>query len=160
MQSCIVYCDWLFIHHLANEINLYIFCLRTSFSFHLFLLLITACMYILGTEEKMSDNEFSSEGRNPAERKKISNLYQGAAKYDSKFSQTWTKKYACIIADSASSSHFRCTVCNRCVSCKHQGLQDVEIHVQRKSHKDLEKIKSSTSSLLSSFVTQLPEVIR
>ena len=50
---------------------------------------------------------------------------QGAAKYHSCFQKAWSKEWSFIVALNGPHS-FHCVICNRDVTCPHQGRADVE----------------------------------
>ncbi|XP_015751340.1 PREDICTED: uncharacterized protein LOC107331282 [Acropora digitifera] len=60
--------------------------------------------------------------------------YTGSFLYKSSFSSTWTQQWPCIIAVPGMSSKFRCTACNRDLSCAKQGIKDVKDHLNTKAH--------------------------
>lgn len=69
--------------------------------------------------------------------------YTGSFLYKSSFSSTWTQQWPCIIAVPGMPSKFRCTACNRDLSCAKQGIKDVKDHLNTKAHqthaKELQK---------------------
>ncbi|KAG1699855.1 Methylthioribulose-1-phosphate dehydratase [Nymphon striatum] len=72
--------------------------------------------------------------------------FRGASMYNTKFNPKWTAKYPCIIPDENSELCFWCLCCNRSISCKHQGLTDVERHIKTFTHKKFEGRRYSTNS--------------
>lgn len=53
---------------------------------------------------------------------------QGAASYSSSFKKAWSKEW-CFITASNDPYSFNCVICNRDVSCRHQGKPDVERYI-------------------------------
>jgi hypothetical protein len=84
-------------------------------------------------------------------KKGISKKLGGAAKYKSKFQKAWAAKYPGIAPVKGDDCMFRCCVCNRTISCSHQGEADVTRHVLTDSHIKLlnaQKQQPSASSLM------------
>ena len=79
----------------------------------------------------------------PLQPKKIS----GAAYYNTKFNKSWVQKYGCIQPVRNDNCSFLCTVCNKRISCKHQGETDITRHIATASHLSLAKQLESQSRL-------------
>lgn len=58
---------------------------------------------------------------------------QGAGSYHCGFKKAWSKEWTFITAANGTHS-FHCAICNRNVSCKHQGRTDVERHIRSALH--------------------------
>lgn len=63
----------------------------------------------------------------------------GAARYNTKFNKAWTKKYECVQPVKNNPHSFLCTVCNKSISCKHQGETDIKRHIVSTAHASLAK---------------------
>lgn len=70
----------------------------------------------------------------------------GAAAYNSKFSNAWTKEWP-FIKSGTTEFHFWCEVCRHELECKHQGRADVQRHITRESHIKKQKILDSTKKI-------------
>lgn len=69
---------------------------------------------------------------------------RGAAKYKTKFQLRWRQKWPFAVAVRDSPFSFRCSVCNKAISCAHQGERDVSCHADTASHKrNLEVLKQN-----------------
>ena len=74
-------------------------------------------------------------------------VVRGAARYNTKFNKTWSKQYECIQAVQNNPYAFLCTVCNKKLSCKHQGEADVTRHIACASHNAFVQQMSSQQRL-------------
>ena len=61
--------------------------------------------------------------------------YSGAAVYKTKFKSTWTSKWPFATGVKADPYSYRCNVCDRSLSCAHQGEKDVSCHAESAQHK-------------------------
>ena len=96
-----------------------------------------------------SGNESSEQTLPPAKKTKTSSegtpsrkgktVVRGAARHITKCNKAWSKKYECIQAVSNNPHVFLCTICNKSVSCKHQGEADVTRHITCAAHNALDK---------------------
>ena len=94
----------------------------------------------MAANERESDPELSADDsdisaelqpeRPPPKKKK----FKGAATYKCKFSSEWTKTVGSFIVKGDNVHSFRCTICNRTISCRHMGLADVQRHVKLDMH--------------------------
>ena len=62
--------------------------------------------------------------------------YTGSFLYKTHFSNTWTQQWPCIVAIPGTPTKFRCTACNRALSCAKQGIKDVKDHLETKAHQN------------------------
>ena len=79
----------------------------------------------------------------------ISRKLSGAARYKTRFQHSWQEKwpfgtYTPVRGDPHS---FRCNVCNKLVSCGHQGETDVSRHYESTQHKKAVAALSNTRRL-------------
>ena len=72
----------------------------------------------------------------------------GAATYGTKYDPAWKTKFPCIQPESSDIFSFFCTVCNKKISCKHQGITDVKRHIEGLNHSKLTKEKEKQSTLV------------
>lgn len=77
----------------------------------------------------MSENRQSTD-KGRENQSKISN----SKKYSSRYQIEWRKQWPFIQPATGSETNFFCTVCNRQVSCAHQGIKDVERHIKSSMH--------------------------
>ena len=61
----------------------------------------------------------------------------GAARFKTKFNQSWTKKWPCSVEVAGSQHEFKCTLCSKVSSCGHHHLNGA---------KQKERVKSASSS--------------
>ena len=87
--------------------------------------------------DSMADPDIISVGT-PSKRKKCADV-RGAATYHTKFNKDWTRKYSFLQPVRQDSYSFHCTICNKTLSCKHQGEADVSRHAQGTRHLELSK---------------------
>ena len=55
----------------------------------------------------------------------VTRKLSGAARYKTKFQHAWQEKWPFATPVQGDSHSFRCSVCNKLVSCGHQGERDV-----------------------------------
>ena len=60
--------------------------------------------------------------------------FGGAAKYNTKFDCSWKKQYPTIEAVKHDLYSFKCTTCDKKISCKHMGIGDVKRHIEGANH--------------------------
>ena len=73
----------------------------------------------------------------------------GAATYGSKFNPDWTRMYPCVSRGHQDNTYsFYCSICEKDVSCHHQGLADVKRHCVNATHIKLAKAKEGTRGLM------------
>ena len=93
----------------------------------------------------------TKKSRNPSGQmgpsKKGKGVLRGAARYNTKFNKTWSKQYECIQDVQNNPYAFLCTVCNKKLSCKHQGETDVTRHIACASHNAFVQQMSSQQRL-------------
>lgn len=88
-----------------------------------------------------SDNDTNSEADSdcnasvPNKKAKLS----GAAKYQTRFQKEWTTKYPFLSSVHSDRSKYRCNICNKTLSCGHQGEADVKRHISSDAHMASEK---------------------
>ena len=63
----------------------------------------------------------------------------GAAKYKSKFKKDWIVKYPFVSSVTSDKSLFHCYVCNRTLSCAHQGEADLKHYIASDGYTALAK---------------------
>ena len=97
------------------------------------------------------DNELDYEtadedGPGPSKRQKLCNskAKSGAALYKTKYQKCWQQRWPFAVAVKDNPYAFRCTVCNKVISCSHQGERDVSRHADAANHKhNIEIIKKN-----------------
>ena len=62
------------------------------------------------------------------------------------FDQAWTAQFPCVKAAKKDRFSFLCTVCNKVISWKHQGVKDVKRHVEGLKHSVLAKETAQQST--------------
>ena len=96
--------------------------------------------------ETDSDNEGIAPAKHqkmdPKAKKKI-----GAAVYKIKFQSSWKSKYPFLSPVTHDTSSFHCSVCNKNISCVHQGEHDVISHINSAQHKKAAKALKNTQKL-------------
>ena len=70
--------------------------------------------------------------------KKRSRRFEGAAKYKSSYKTSWECTFNFVTVSQLSKYYFYCTICQKDVSIKHQGIKDVARHADGKKHKQQE----------------------
>ena len=65
--------------------------------------------------------------------------YTGSFKYKTKFSKEWTKEWPFVSAVPHKPNMFRCNICQKNLSCGHQGSKDIKEHVATQAHRNLAK---------------------
>ena len=93
------------------------------------------------------DETDSIECAEPLPKLQKTSKYAGAFKYKSKFSVQWKTKWAFLAAVPGNPHSFRCNVCNKSLSCQHQGIADVKAHIATKSHQKNAKAVASQPRL-------------
>ena len=83
--------------------------------------------------------------------------YTGSFLYKTHFSNTWTQRWPCIVAIPGTPNNFRCTACNRALSCAKQGIKDVKDHLETKAHQIT--LNSYINNPLCSRPVLLPKMI-
>ena len=69
---------------------------------------------------------------------------RGAAQYRTKFQVGWRQKWPFAVAVKNDPHAFCCTVCNKMISCGHQGERDLSRHADTTNHKhNVEVIKQN-----------------
>ncbi|XP_069080250.1 uncharacterized protein [Pleurodeles waltl] len=109
----------------------------------------TSCTRVISdTEESICSSleSTSQKGKLPGLQKKCRTKY-----YKSKFDVTWIQTgpfKGIIVPVKNDSSCFRCLICEKNVSCSHQGIFDVKRHVSGKAHRTFEerKLKNKASA--------------
>ncbi|XP_078538683.1 uncharacterized protein LOC144823754 [Lissotriton helveticus] len=109
----------------------------------------TSCAEEISDTEKRicsSLESTSKKGKAPSLPKKCRTKY-----YKSKFDVTWIQTgpfKGIIVPVKNDSSCFRCLICEKNVSCAHQGIFDVKRHISGKAHRTFEerKLKNKTST--------------
>ena len=79
----------------------------------------------------MADSSSESDSDSPVMKKA---KYAGAAKYKIKFKKDWIVKYPFVSSVTSDKSLFHCNVCNRTLSCAHQGEADLKRHIASDGH--------------------------
>ena len=74
--------------------------------------------------------------------------YTGSFLYKTHFSNTWTQQWPCIVGIPGTPTKFRCTACNRALSCAKQGIKDVKDHLETKAHQNNAKQLQKQSTLI------------
>ena len=87
-----------------------------------------------------SDPSYSTdeeEHPGPSKRPKVNSSKgkQGAAQYRTKFQVGWRQKWPFAVAVKNDPHSFRCTMCNKVISCGHQGERDLSRHADTATHK-------------------------
>lgn len=99
------------------------------------------------TEDEFSSPPKKKQGSSNDAGPSSSNVirkFAGAARFKTKFNQSWTKKWPFIVEVAGSQHEFKCTLCSKVSSCGHQGEADVSRHLNGAKHK--ERVKSVSSS--------------
>ncbi|XP_069080247.1 uncharacterized protein [Pleurodeles waltl] len=81
----------------------------------------------------------------------------GARYYKTKFDMAWIKTgpfKGVIVPVKNDSSFFRCLICEKNVSCSHQGIFDVKRHVSGKAHRALEEKKLRNKAIAGALAEQ------
>ena len=73
--------------------------------------------------------------------------YTGAYKYKTKFSESWKWTWPFISSVACDPYRFRCNLCDKSLSCGHQGIADVKDHIATQSHQKLAKSMESQQKL-------------
>ncbi len=88
-------------------------------------------------EELGSDTDCESVAEpGPAKKTKLA----GAFKYRTSFSEEWKKTWPFVSSIPGNPHGFKCNVCEKRLSCGHQGASDVKDHVATLSHQKLAKV--------------------
>ena len=98
----------------------------------------------------MADFSSESDSDSPVMKKA---KYAGAAKYKSKFKKDWIVKYPFVSSVTSDKSLFHCNVCNRTLSCAHQGEADLKRHIASDGHTALAK-EQAKQPAITSFLRQ------
>ena len=99
-------------------------------------------------EEDEHSEAHSSRDDEPGPSKKAkTSKFKGAAIYKSKFQKSWTEKWPYIVDVTGNPHQFKCTICNRQLSCAHMGISDVQRHIEKDIHVKNAKSARSQSSL-------------
>ena len=115
----------------------------------------------LASAEELESVESEEEGSDcedeptPSKRMKSSisvKKYSGAAVYKTKFKSTWTSKWPFATGVKADPYSYRCNVCDRSLSCAHQGEKDVSRHAESAQHK--KNVKSLKNVQKLNFLSQ------
>uniref|UniRef100_A0A1X7UL81 BED-type domain-containing protein n=1 Tax=Amphimedon queenslandica TaxID=400682 RepID=A0A1X7UL81_AMPQE len=77
----------------------------------------------------------------------ISKKFGGAAIYNTKFQESWTKKWPFVQPIKDNSYLFHCTTCCRNISCSHQGEADIVRHSSSEQHKNNAKTLRANTKL-------------
>ena len=59
--------------------------------------------------------------------------------YFTKFDPAWKTKFPCVQPVKKDTFSFLCKVCNKLISCKHQGVKDIKRHIEGVNHCKLAK---------------------
>ena len=105
----------------------------------------------------MSDTDSESHHIQPAKRQKSDKKHTGASKYKTSFKNEWGQRYPGISGIKNDRSMFRCNVCQRNLSCDHQGEADIKRHVMSEMHERSYKAQSQQPKLNVMFAKQ-PDV--
>ena len=73
--------------------------------------------------------------------------FTGAFKYKTKFSEAWKRTWPFISSVAHDPYRFRCNLCDKSLSCGHQGITDVKDHISTQSHQRLAKSMESQPKL-------------
>ena len=108
-------------------------------------------LFDIDTNEAISDERDldieNGEHVSPPRPKKPKSLC-GAAAYGTKYNKDWESKFPFISRGKIDSVYsFYCKVCQKDISCRHQGVSDVKRHEQCRSHISLLKSMESNSRL-------------
>lgn len=79
--------------------------------------------------------------------------YARAAKYKSKLKKEWIVKYPFVSSVTSDKSLFHCNVCNRTLSCAHQGEADLKRDIASDGHTILAK-EQTKQPAITSFLRQ------
>ena len=102
--------------------------------FHIFHAVVMAS----GSSTVMHDSKSDSDSSlaKPVLKK---SKFSGAFKYKTKFSEEWKRTWPFVSAVPGDPHHFRCNVCDKSLTCGHQGIADVKDHISTQSHQKLAK---------------------
>lgn len=101
--------------------------------------------YLDSASDCYSEDE-AEEQTGPSKRLKLSSSkgMQGAARYRTKFQVNWRGKWQFAFAVKGDPYSFNCSVCNKVISCGHQGERDVSRHANTTNHKqNVEALKQN-----------------
>lgn len=98
----------------------------------------------------MADFSSESDSDSPVIKK---TKYAEVAKYKSKFKNNWIVKYPFVSSVTSDKSLFHCNVCNRTLSCAHQGEADLKHHIASDGHTALAK-EQAKQLAITSFLRQ------
>jgi len=90
-------------------------------------------------------NDSGSEA-SPSKRAKLA--------YKTSFSEEWKKTWPFVTSVPGNSHSFRCNICDKKLSCGHQGVSDVKDHIASKSHQKLAKVLATQPKI--SFPSAAP----
>ena len=79
----------------------------------------------------------------PAKKTKLT----GAFRYKTSFCEEWKKTWPFVSSVPGNPYSFRCNVCDKKLSCGHQGAADVKDHVATQSHQKLAKLLATQPKL-------------
>ena len=85
--------------------------------------------------------------------------YTGAFQYKTSFRNEWRKAWPFIAPVPGSSHEFRCQVCNKNLSCGHQGATDIRDHVSSQKHQALAKSLSTQPRLSFNAIDPLQDKV-
>ena len=77
--------------------------------------------------------------------------FAGAAKYKTRFKPEWVKRWPFLTLVRADKSRYHCNICNKTLSCGHQGETDVKRHISSESHTALTKAQTRQPAINSMF---------
>ena len=80
----------------------------------------------------------------------------GAAAYGTKYKPVWRKNFPFVSRGHKDTVYsFYCSVCERDVSCSHQGVADIKRHEKCESHHNMVSMVASNSTLSSMGVVPI-----
>ena len=88
----------------------------------------------------------------PSKRKKLA--------YKTSFSEEWRKTWPFLKSVPGDSHSFRCTICDKKLSCGHQGISDVKDHVATQSHQKLAKVLATQPKISYPSAAPLQDKVR
>ena len=97
--------------------------------------------------ESDPDLEPSSPKRSKISSAVVTRKWSGAARYKTRFQHIWQEKCPFVTVVRGEPYSFRCAVCNKLVSCGHQGEKDVSRHYNSSQHKKNVVVLANTQKL-------------
>lgn len=96
------------------------------------------------SEESGSDTDSTSVTEpGPAKKTRL----MGAFRYKTSYCEEWKKTWPFVSSVPGNRHSFRCNVCDKNLSCGHQGAADIKDHIATQSHQKLAKLLATQPKL-------------